>query len=60
MKNVLFKRKIIPIEVNFLLWEELDFEFGQFEFFCKVPSRNFDGGGEEQAELFERRLLRKQ
>ena len=55
MKNVLFKRKTIPIEVNFLLREKYHFEFNQFEkCFVNFPQKILmRGGGTENCRDFE-------
>ena len=51
-KNVLFKWKTIPIEVNFLLWERLHFEFNQFDiFFVNFPQKILMVGGKQKRAL---------
>ena len=45
MKNILFKRKTIPIEVNFLLWKKITFDLASLNFFSKFSSKKLDDGG---------------
>ena len=44
MQNVLFKRKTIPVDVNFLLWKQPTFNSASLIFFCIFPSKKFDCG----------------
>ena len=45
-EKCLLKRKVIPLKVNFLLWEKFYFEFDQFDnFFFEFPLKKIDGGG---------------
>ena len=47
MKNVLFKQRTIPIEVNFLSWKKIPLlNKSLWNFFVRILIENFDEGGE--------------
>ena len=37
--------KTIPIEFTFKLWKKLTSNSTSLKIFCKIPTKNFDGGG---------------
>ena len=43
-EKCVFKRKAIPIKVNFLLWEKLHFEFNKFDFLKNFNKNRLWGG----------------